>query len=65
MATKVDLHTCQGLRSSVSAGSGSGSQKQKMEDRNKGKGHVGMVEQGSSSEDATFVLVEKKKLDGL
>ena len=65
MAAKVDLHAGQGLRGSMSAGSGSGGQKQKMGDKNKGKGHVRMVEQGSSSEDAGFVLAEKKKLDGL
>ena len=49
----------------MTTGSGSGGQKQKMGDKNKGKGQVGMVEQGGSSEDAAFVLVEKKKLDGL
>ena len=65
MAAKVDLHSGQGAQSSMSTGSGLGGQKQKMGDKNKGKGQVGMVEQGSSSEDAAFVLVEKKKLEGL
>ena len=65
MATKVDLHSGQESRSSMSTGSGSGGQKQKMGDKNKGKGQVGMVEQGSSAEDTAFVLVEKKKLGNL
>ena len=65
MAAKVDLHSGQGSRGSMITGSGSGGQKQKMGDKNKGKGQVGMVEHGSSSAVATFVLVEKKKLDGL
>ena len=66
MAAKVDLHANQGSRrSDRSAGSGFVSQKMKKGKKNKGKGHVGMVEGGSSSEDVAFVLVKKKKLDGL
>ena len=44
MAAKVDLHSGQGSRGSMSTGRGSGGQKQKMGDKNKGKGQVGMVE---------------------
>ena len=65
MVAKVDLHSGQGSRGSMSTGSGSGGQKQKMGDKNEGKGQVGMVEHGSSSADVAFVLVEKKKLDGV
>ena len=65
MAAKMDLHSIQGSQGSMSTRSGSGGQKQKMGDKNKGKGQVGMVEQGSSSEDVAFVLVEKKKLGGM
>ena len=36
-----------------------------MGEEREGKGHVGTLEGGSSSEDVAFVLVEKKKLDGL
>ena len=49
----------------MSAKSGSGGQKTEMGDKNKRKGHVGTIEGGSSSEDAVFVLVEKKKLEDL
>ena len=60
MAAKVDLHLGQGLRGSMGTGSGSGGKNQKMGDKKEGKGHVGMVEQGSSSKDAAFVLVERR-----
>ena len=66
MAAKVDLHTGQGSRGGMGAsGSSVGGQKQKMGDKKQGKGHLGVIEQGSSSEDAAFVLVEKKKLDNM
>ena len=62
MAAKVDLHSGQGPRSSMSTGSGSGGQKQKMGDKNKGKGQVGMVEQGNSSEDANLCFGGKEEI---
>ena len=37
----------------------------KLGDKKQGTGHVGVIEQDSSSKDAAFVLVEKKKLDNM
>ena len=65
MVAKVDFHVGQGSLDDRNAGSGFWVQKTKMGNKNKGKGHVGMVVVGSSSEDAAFVLLEKKKLEGL
>ena len=65
MATKVDLHASQGSRHDRSAGNGFGGQKTKIGDKNKRKGHVGMFERDSSSEGVAFLLVEKKRLEGL
>ena len=46
-------------------GSEFGGQKTKMGENQKGKCHMGNIEGVSSSEDAAFTLVVKKKLDGL
>ena len=65
MAATVDLHTSQGSRGGMGASSGSGTQKQEAGHKNKGKGHLGTIEQGSSSGDVVSVLAEKKKLDNM
>ena len=49
----------------MTAGRGFGGQKTKMGENQKAKGHMGNIEEGSASRETAFVLVERRKLDGL
>ena len=66
MAAKVDLDSDQGSRPNPRTSGGTGGNNKKMGGgKGKGKGHLGVVEEGTSSKESVYVLVEKKKLTNL